>query len=149
MRGRGRMWIAATALVLLWAGFAYDLSRPPDGSDYHRTVLQVTRTAHDAAATGALIGRQQLDGRVFGPFAVSAYRDATRAMGSARRRLTEQAPPDGASMAQRDRIAPIMGAAADHLGDAASARDDARLRAAVDDLEHDVRQLATLLRAWQ
>jgi hypothetical protein len=70
-------------------------------------------------------------------------------MGSARRRLTEQAPPDGASMAQRDRIAPIMGAAADHLGDAASARDDARLRAAVDDLEHDVRQLATLLRAWQ
>jgi hypothetical protein len=149
MPGRGRTWIAATAVVLLWAGFAVDQSRPPDRTDYHRTVRQVTGTAHDAAATGALIGRQQLDGRVFGPFAASAYRDATRAIGSARRRLTEQAPPDEGSAAQRDRLSPVLNAAADHLGDAASAGDDADLRAAVASLEQDARQLATLRRAWQ
>ena len=44
------------------------------------TGLQITATAHDAAATGALIGRLQLDRQVFRTFTVSSYRDATRAM---------------------------------------------------------------------
>lgn len=54
-----RLMIAATAALLLWAGLAYQVSRPQDASGYQRVALQVAASAHDAAATGVLVGRQQ------------------------------------------------------------------------------------------
>ena len=50
----GKAVAVVTALVLLWAGFAYTVSRPARASDYRRTVLQVAEAAHDAARTGWL-----------------------------------------------------------------------------------------------
>jgi hypothetical protein len=50
--------IAVAAVVLLWAGFAYTVTRPADAKDYLRTALQVAESAHDAAVTGSLTARQ-------------------------------------------------------------------------------------------
>ncbi|WP_143194080.1 hypothetical protein [Micromonospora sp. CB01531] len=36
-----RLIIAATALLGLWAGLAYEVSQPPDAAGYVRTALQV------------------------------------------------------------------------------------------------------------
>jgi hypothetical protein len=71
-----RLAIAAAAVLLFWAGLAYNLTRPADASDYLRIALQAAASAHDGAGTGVLIGRQQLDQQVFGAFVVSAYEDA-------------------------------------------------------------------------
>ena len=38
---RGRIAVTITALALLWAGFAYHLSRPVDSQAFHHTMLQV------------------------------------------------------------------------------------------------------------
>ncbi|MBM0237408.1 hypothetical protein JNW88_10025 [Micromonospora sp. ATA32] len=89
-----RLMIAVVAVLLLWAGLAYQLSRPQDASGYLRTALQVAASAHDAAATGALVGRQQLDGHLTDAFATTAYDDTLRAVSGAQKKLAAALPPD-------------------------------------------------------
>jgi hypothetical protein len=55
--------IAVVVVVLLWAGFAYTVTRPDDAKAYLRTAMQAAESAHDSAVTGALTGRQQLAGQ--------------------------------------------------------------------------------------
>jgi hypothetical protein len=142
---RLRLAIAAAALFALWAGFAVYLARPDDASDYRRTAVQVTQSAHDAAGTGALIARQQLEDRIFDSFATSAYQDATKAVAGAAKKLAGHPPPDRDSVRLRNRIAGLVQATADDLGDAVRARQAAALRAAAGDLERDARRLERLL----
>jgi hypothetical protein len=149
MSAVNRLAIAAAAVLLFWAGLAYNLSRPADASDYLRTALQAAASAHDGAASGVLIGRQQLDRQVFAAFAVSAYEDAGQALAGAQKTLADTPPPDEASAGLRDRLAPVVQAAVHDLGDAAVASDAATLRAAVDALSQDAEQLHTLIEEHQ
>jgi hypothetical protein len=144
-----RLAIATAAVLLFWAGVAYNLSKPPDASDYLRIALQAAASAHDGAATGVLIGRQQLHQQVFAAFTVSAYEDARQALAGAQKKLADTPPPDPVSAGLRDRLAPPVQAAVHDLGDAAEASDDAALRAAVDALSHDAQQLGALIEEHQ
>jgi hypothetical protein len=65
-----------------------------DASGNLRTALQVAASAHDAAATGALTARQQLDGAVFAAFTVAAYDDATKALAGAAKKVSAGDPFD-------------------------------------------------------
>jgi hypothetical protein len=149
MTAVNRPAIAAAAVLLFWAGLAYNLSKPPDASDYLRTALQVAASAHDGAATGVLIGHQQLDQQVFAAFAVSAYEDAGQTLAGAQKKLADTPPPDEESAGLRDRLAPVVLAAVHDLGDAAQASDDGALRTAVDALSHDAQQLDTFIEEHQ
>jgi hypothetical protein len=120
--------IAGVAVVALWAGFAYDQSRPVDAKAYRRTMLQVAAAAHDSAQTGRLIGEQRLDGHVTGPFATTAFDDAAKGVAGAQKKFAAQPPPDDASAALRDRLAPLLSGTVLALGDTAGAADDAALR---------------------
>lgn len=119
-----------SAVLLLWAGFAWSVTRPPDPSDYRRTAVQVAGAAHDAAVTGSLIADQQLDGDVVAPFAVTAYEDATRTLAGAVRSFTDEPPPDRSSTALRDRLLPLLADAVRALHDAARASGREELTAA-------------------
>jgi len=141
--------IAVLAVALLWAGLAFTLSKPIDAAGYLRTALQAADSAHDGAATGALIGRQELDQQVFTAFAVSAYQDAGQALAGAQKKLADTPPPDPASAELRDRLSPLVQAAVHDLGDAATAGKDVTLRAAVAALERDAEQLDGLIKQHQ
>jgi hypothetical protein len=129
--GKPPLVIALVAVALFWAGFAYNLTRPPDASDYHRTVVQVAESAHDAVRTGWLIGREQLSGRVFGTFSTAAYDDALKGVAGASKQFAEVPPPDEASTRLRDQLAPLLNDAVRLLTDAAQAADDHALGDAV------------------
>ena len=141
----GRLLISAAALTVLWAGLALVVSRPADAAGYHRTALASAEAAHDAATTGSLIGRGQLDGRVFPPFAADGYQDALRALSSAQRDLTEQVPPGEDSAALRDELVPLLQAVGHDLAGAASAGGDEELRDAVVSLDEDAQRLTDLI----
>jgi hypothetical protein len=134
VRRSGKMVVVASALVVLWAGFAYTVSRPTRPDGYRRVVVQVAETAHDAARTGWLAGRQELAGQVVAPFAATAFDDATRAAAGASKQFAEEAPPDEESRRLRDELGPLVLGVVVRLADAAQAADDAGLRSAVDDL---------------
>jgi hypothetical protein len=125
--------LVLAAIGLLWAGFAYTVSRPTTPADYRRTMLQVAEATHDAARTGWLTGRQQLADRTFAPFAATAYDDATRAASGASRQFAEEAPPDAAGRELRDRLGPLVGEVVRGLGDASAADDTAEGRAMLSD----------------
>lgn len=127
MRHR-RGLIAGAAVLLLWAGFAYDVSRPVDATAYRRTLLQVAEAAHDAAQTGRLVGEQELAGRVTAAFAATAFDDAATGLAGAQLKFASQGPPEPSSAAARDRLAPLLAATVTALGDTAEAADDAALR---------------------
>jgi hypothetical protein len=127
--------IAAAAVAVLWAGFAWNVSRPPGERGYHRTLLQVAETAHDAAQTGRLTGEQELAGNVTGRFARTSFDDALRALAGAQKKFSGQGPPDDASAARRDELAPLLSGAVLALGDTAGAADDESLRAGVHRLD--------------
>jgi len=82
-----RLTIALAGVLALWAGFAVRVSAPPDRSDYRRTAVQAAESAHDAAGTGALVARTQLDGHAFGTFIATAYDDAARTIAPTRLRF--------------------------------------------------------------
>jgi hypothetical protein len=144
-----RLMIAAAAALLLWAGLAYQVSRPQDAAGYQRVALQVAASAHDAAATGVLVGRQQLHRHITAAFAATGYDDAMTAVAGAEQKLAAAVAPDGASAALRDRLAPLVQATARELSDAAGAGDDATLGAAVAALYDTARQLDDLIEANQ
>jgi hypothetical protein len=144
-----RLMIAVVAVLLLWAGLAYQLSRPQDASGYLRTALQVAASAHDAAATGALVGRQQLDGHLTDAFATTAYDDTLRAVSGAQKKLAAALPPDDPSTSLRDRLAPLVQATAWDLSKAATASDEEALRDAVDALDDTTQQLNDLMEEHQ
>ncbi|GAA2219825.1 hypothetical protein ACFY2R_26965 [Micromonospora olivasterospora] len=141
------MTVTALAVLGLWAGLAYQATRPQDASGYLRTALQVATSAHDAAATGALVGRQQLRGHLFGPAAATAYDDAVRAVAGAQKKFGSALAPDGAPAALRDRLAPLVQATARELSRAATAADDRTLRDAVAALDDTARRLDDLIEA--
>jgi hypothetical protein len=134
VRRSGKISLVLAAVVLLWAGLAYDLTRPSDRRDYHRTVVQVAEAAHDGVRTGWLVGRQRLAGQVFGTFGDAAFGDATDAVAGASRQFAQAAPPDGQSARLGDQLRPLLQDAVRLLADAARATDDNDLRAAVDGL---------------
>ncbi|MFI5890086.1 hypothetical protein ACIA5D_08185 [Actinoplanes sp. NPDC051513] len=135
MKTRGRAAIAAVAVVLLWAGFAYDMSRPADGKQYRRTMLQVAEAAYDATQTGRLVGEQELAGNVTAAYAITAYDDATKALAGAQQKFAGEGPPDDRSAALRDQLSPLLSDAVLTLGDTAQARDDRALRDGVRKLD--------------
>lgn len=134
MIGRREITIAASAIVIMWAGLAYQIARPADPGSYHRTLLQVAETAHDATQTGRLVGRQELAGRVTVLFARTAFDDSARALAGAQKKFAGQGPPDTDSAALRDRLSPLLADSVRALGDTAEAGDDAALRSGVDRL---------------
>jgi acyl-CoA reductase-like NAD-dependent aldehyde dehydrogenase len=137
--------MALAAVVLLLGGFAYTQSRPPTPSDYHRTLVQVAESAHDAVRTGWLTGREQLSGRVFGTFVMAAFDDAGGAIAGAGKKFAAAVPPDGRSARLRDRLNPLLQEAVRDLGDAARADNDDVLRAAVDALGRLADRLDTFI----
>jgi hypothetical protein len=148
MRRFGKITMAVVAPVLLWTGLAYVVTAPTSESDYHRTVVQVAEAAHDAARTGALTGRQVLEGKVFGAFATSAFDDSIKAMAGAQKQFAgEPPPPDERSRRWRDQLATLLLPAVLWLGDAASAVDDAALRAAIEHLDPLAEQLHDFIEA--
>ena len=126
-----RVVIAAVAVVALWAGFAYDVSRPADARRYQRTLAQAAESAHDAAQTAALVGELELAGKVTRLFATAAFDDATKSLAGAEQKFASQGPPDSASAARRDELGLLLSAAVTALGDTAEAADDNRLRGEV------------------
>jgi acyl-CoA reductase-like NAD-dependent aldehyde dehydrogenase len=143
------LWLVLVALVLLWAGLAYDLSRPSDQSTYHRAVVQVAESAHDGVRTGWLVGREELSGRVFGTFVTATFDDAEKAVAGASKQFAGEAPPDEASTRLRDQLSPMLQSAARLLGDASQASDDNALREAVDALGKLADQLDAFVEANQ
>jgi hypothetical protein len=137
MRSAGATAASITAIGLLWAGLAYDLSRPADYRSYHRTVLQVAESAHDAAQTGRLIAEQQLAGQITTPFAITAFDDATKGLAGAQKKFAGAAPPDDKATALRDELAPLLAAEVTTLADTAEATGD-------DDLRSGMKQLGEL-----
>jgi hypothetical protein len=134
--------------VLLWAGFAYDVSRPADGKRYQRTMLQVAEAAHDADQTGRLTGEQQLAGQVTAAFAVTSYDDATKALAGAQQKFAGEGPPDDRSAALRDRLSPLLSASVIALGDTAQARDDDTRRDGVRRLDALAGELSAFVSAY-
>jgi hypothetical protein len=116
--------VAAVAVLLLYAGFAYNLSRPVGYRDYSRTMVQVAESAHDAAQTGRLVAQQQLDGQVTGLFAEVAYDDAAQGLAGAQKKFAGQGPPDPTSARLRDTLSPLLSDTVVALGDTAQAGDD-------------------------
>jgi hypothetical protein len=141
--------VTLVAVALLWAGFAYDLARPTDYQAYHRTMLQVAETAHDAAQTGRLTAQQQLAGHVTTAFAVTAFDDASQALAGAQKKFAVQGPPDSQSEALRDTLAPLLAASVTVLGDTAEAADDSTLRAGAARLDALAQQLDDFITAHQ
>jgi hypothetical protein len=149
VRRFGKASIILAAVLLLWAGFAYDVTRPADRRDYHRTAVQVAESAHDGVRTGWLIGREQLADRVFGTFVTSTFDDAEKAVAGASKQFASEAPPDEASTGLRDQLSPLLRDAARLLGDASEAADDNALRQAVDELGKLADQLDAFVEANQ
>jgi hypothetical protein len=149
MNRRREVAIAIAAVAVLWAGLAYQLSRPIDESGYRRTVLQVAESAHDAVQTGRMTGEQELAGDVTKLFATAAFDDATKALAGAQQQFASQGPPGPSSAALRDRLAPMLAAAVIALGDSAEASDDAALRSGVQRLGDLAEQLGDFITAQQ
>ncbi|MCY1141608.1 hypothetical protein OWR29_26725 [Actinoplanes sp. Pm04-4] len=129
MSTRTRTAVAVTAVVLLWAGFAYNMSRPADYPAYKRTMLQVAASAHDATQTGRLTAQQKWADRITTAFARTAFDEAGQALAGAQKKFAAQGPPDPRSAALRDALAPLLAQAVTTLGDTAEASDDGTLRA--------------------
>src|SRR3954454_2128883 len=110
MSRKTSLFVAVTAVALLWAGFAYDLSRPADYQAYHRTMLQVAESAHDATQTGWMTAEQQLGGRVTTLFARTAFDDAAKALSGAQKEFANEGPPDTRAAGLRDKLAPLLSA---------------------------------------
>jgi len=123
-----------TALALLWAGFAYNLTRPPSYRHYHRTMVQVAGSAHDAVRVGWLVAGQELADQAFATFIDTSYDDVLRTLAGAQHQFAGEAPPDERSRALRDELAPLLQRAGVAATDAAAAPDDAALRRARDEL---------------
>jgi hypothetical protein len=125
---RTTLVIAGTAVIIMWLGLAYDLSRPVEPRAYLRTLVQAAASAHDAAQTGRLIGEQELAGRITGAFAAVAFDDAEKALAGAQKKFAGEAPPDRRSTALRDQLGPLLGQAVTALGDTARSSGDRQLR---------------------
>ncbi|WP_433362607.1 hypothetical protein ACQPZX_30625 [Actinoplanes sp. CA-142083] len=148
MEARGRAVIAGTAVALLWAGFAYNVSRPADAKQYQRTMLQVAEAAHDATQTGRLVGEQELAGNVTGAYAITAFGDATKALAGAQQKFAGEGPPDDRSAALRDQLSPLLSEAVLTLGDTAQAGDDKALRDGVRRLDVLAGKLSAFVTAY-
>jgi hypothetical protein len=140
--------VAGTAVLVLWAGFAYNVSKPDDYRSYERTMVQVAGSAHDAAQTGRLTGEQELAGNVTALFARASFDDAAKALAGAQQKFAGQGPPDERSAGLRDRLSPLLAAAVVALGDTAEAPDDAALRDGVRRLDELAGKLDDFLTAY-
>ncbi|WP_412741446.1 hypothetical protein [Krasilnikovia sp. MM14-A1004] len=143
------MTIAGVAVAAMWLGVAYQVARPTDPSKYLRTVLQVAGSAHDATETGRLIGRQELAGNLTGPFATTAFDEATAALAGAQKKFAAQGPPDSASADLRDQLSPLLARSVVALGDTAEAADDSALRDGVARLDELADRLDDFITAHQ
>ncbi|MEV6350086.1 hypothetical protein [Actinoplanes sp. NPDC051851] len=116
--------IATVAVVLSWAGVAYDVSRPTDYRRYVRTMVQVAESGHDAAQTGRLIAQQQVDGRITAAFGTAAYDDAAKGLAGAQKKFAGEGLPDERSQRLRDELSPLLTGTVVALGDTVEASDD-------------------------
>jgi hypothetical protein len=117
------------------------LVSPADDRGYHRVMLRVAESAHDAAQTARLVAQEQLAGRVNGTFASAAFADAATGLAGAQQTFAAEGPPDAAAAALRDRLSPLLAEAVTALGDAAEAAGDTALKAAADRLDAVAQQL--------
>jgi hypothetical protein len=141
----GRSLLVLGAVLALWAGFAWTVSRPDDFAAYSRTIGQVAESTHDATRTGWLVGRQQLAGRLTATFAATAYADAGRTIAGAQQLFARAVAPDRRAMSLRDQLGPLLAEAVADLADAAGANDRAALASAVDRLGSVADRLDTFI----
>jgi hypothetical protein len=144
-----RTVVAAIAVMTMWLGLAYDLSRPQEPSGYLRTLLQAAESAHDATQTGRLVGEQVLAGRVTTLFATAAFDDATTALAGAQQKFASQSPPDDRSAGLRDQLGPLLAQSVTALGDTVRATGDGPLRAGVTRLRDLAERLDDFITAQQ
>jgi hypothetical protein len=127
-------WVAVgAALVLIWAGLAY-CTGPADAHGYRRTAVQAAQAGLNAVRTAALTGVSDRDGKLIDPYLSVLLDESAGAVASAQNDLAAQPPPDGATRALRDELAPLLVEAAGAVGDldlATSAGDDAGIDAVV------------------
>jgi hypothetical protein len=147
MSRRIRLSVVLTAVLALWSGFAWTVTRPDDFADYSRIIGQVADSTHDAASTGWLIGRQQLDGRITKVFATTAYDDAEKALAGAQQQFATAPPPDARAVSLRDQLGPLLALVVHDLGDAAGAPSRDALAAAVERLDAVARRLEEFIEA--
>lgn len=141
--------MAIAAIGLLWAGFAYTVSRPTDARAYARTMVQVAESAHDSAQTGRLTAEQKLRGQVTSLFAEAAFDDATKGLAGAQKSFAAEAPPDAASATLRDQLSPLLAAEVTALGDTTQADGDAALRSGIARLDTLAQRLDDFITANQ
>ena len=97
------------------------------------------------AAAGRVGLPAQLHGRVTAAYAATAYDDAVKAVAGGQQKLATAVPPDAATTALRDRLAPLVVAAAAELSEANGADTDAALADAVDALNGTAERLNDLI----
>jgi hypothetical protein len=141
--------IAAIAVAALWAGFAYDVSRPADAKSYERVLVQAAESAHDATQTAELVGELKLAGKVTEPFATTAFDDATTGLAGAEKKFAAGGPPDSTSASRRDQLGPLLSTAVTALGDTAEAVGDSELRDGVGRLKEVAQRLDDFVEAQQ
>jgi hypothetical protein len=129
----GRWVGVGVVLVLIWAGLAY-CTGPADAHEYRRTAVQAAQAGLNAVRTAALAGVADRDGKLIDPYLSVLLDQSAGAVASAQNQLGAQSPPDGATRAMRDQLAPLLLDAAGAVGDldlATTASDDAGIDAVV------------------
>ncbi|WDZ82760.1 hypothetical protein [Micromonospora cathayae] len=110
----------ATLLVLLalcWGGTGYAATRPTDAHDYRRAAIEAARSAYDVTVTVRLVGSARAAGRLPLPYTVATLNDGRSALAGAAQRLVVARPVDDATARIRDRLGPLLLAAAAGLDD--------------------------------
>ena len=148
---RARTVVTVGALLTaIWALLVFAVVKPVTAADYRRNLVQVAESAHDAARTGWLAGRQVLARQTFPPFAQTAFDDAGKALAGEMKQFGSEAPPGAASRQLRDELVPLLDGVLHGLGDATDANDDddqQALQDAVQSLEKVAGQLDDFIEA--
>jgi hypothetical protein len=143
---------AGTALlaVLIVAGWLLlALGSGPAGPHEYRTAArQAASGALSGVRTVVLAGRAKLGGKVLDPYLSVLFDNATEMARTTQSNLAGKSPPDDATRAIRDELAPLLADAVRDIGDvvlAADASDDTALVKAVDALARLGDQLSGFL----
>jgi hypothetical protein len=135
---RRTAWGAIAVAVVVLLGVAALALRPVDRAGYRALAGQATEDSLSAVRTLARATRADLSGKVTAAYLTVVVRDAQEDVAASLRELTTQEVPDETSRAVRNRVLPLLTAAAAAIGDVgltAGHGDEAAVRAAADALD--------------